>query len=260
MFRTLVLAYGLTCYLVFFFTFLYSIGFVGNLYVQKSIDSGEASGWIQSVVIDVLLLALFAVQHSVMARPAFKTWWTRWVPRPMERSTYVLFSSLVLVLLFWQWRPLTGVVWQVDNEFVRMAILGMFWLGWVIVLVSTFLINHFDLFGLRQTWLYLRGRDAVDSGFVTPLFYRLVRHPIMLGFIIAFWATPRMTTGHLLFAAVTTAYILVALRLEERDLLNAHGATYADYRRQVPMILPFVRRSASRHAARGEVTEPGHEQ
>jgi methanethiol S-methyltransferase len=248
--RILAVAYGTVSYIIFFVTFLYAIGFVGNLVVPKSIDSGEPAGSLLSaLLINVVLMSVFALQHSIMARPEFKAWWTTIVPKPVERSTYVLLSSLALLLLFWQWRPMTGVVWSVENAVGKYLLYALFFLGFAIVLTSTYLINHFDLFGLRQVYLYGRGREYTQLNFGTPFLYKIVRHPLMLGFIVAFWSTPVMTYGHMLFAAVTTVYMLVAIQLEERDLINAHGDSYENYRRQVPMIVPLPKPGAARQAA-----------
>ncbi len=235
--KALSLSYGLACYLIFLGTFLYAVGFVGNLVVPKSIDSGVVGPVSEAVAADVLLLGLFAVQHSVMARPAFKRWWTRFVPPHVERSTYVLATSVVLILLFWQWRPLPGVVWEVEHA-TAAVLWVLFGVGWVLVLISTFLIDHFDLFGLRQVLAYASGQPHIPPPFRTPALYNVVRHPIMLGFLIAFWATPTMTWGHLLFAGMTTAYIFVGVFFEERDLKNALGGNYEEYRRRVGMIVP----------------------
>jgi len=239
--RIAVFAYGVLAYACFFATFLYAIGFIGGFAVPRAIDGAVEGPLAVALAVDVLLLALFAVQHSVMARPAFKRWWTRIVPEPAERSTYVLASSAALILLFWQWRPIGGVVWQVESPLGQAILYGLFAAGWLTILVSTFLINHFDLFGLRQVWLYLRGRAYQPLGFVTPGPYRHVRHPLYVGWLLAFWATPTMTAAHLLFAVMTTAYILVAIQLEERDLVEVHGERYAAYRRSVPMLLPRLR-------------------
>jgi methanethiol S-methyltransferase len=255
MHRIGVFVYGVVSYAAFFATFLYAIGFIGGFGVPRSIDSAAEGAPGTAVLVDVLLLAVFALQHSVMARPAFKRWWTRIVPEPAERSTYVLASSLALLLLFWQWRPIGGVVWQVENSLGQAVLYGLFAAGWLTVLVTTFLINHFDLFGLRQVWFHLQGEPYRPLGFVTPGPYRHVRHPLYVGWLLAFWATPTMTAAHLLFAVMTTAYILVAIRLEERDLGDVYGEKYASYRRTVPMLVPRVRlsQSAATEAARTEV-------
>jgi protein-S-isoprenylcysteine O-methyltransferase Ste14 len=235
--------YGLVAYFAFFGTILYAIGFVMGLVVPKTIDTGAASSTTQAVVVDLLLMSLFAVQHSVMARRQFKEWWTQYVPKSVERSTYVLLASLTLMLLFWQWQPLPAIVWQIEDPDVAVAIAAVSLVGWVIVFTSTFLINHFELFGLHQVANNLTGRAMSAPRFRTPLYYKFVRHPIYLGFIIAFWAAPTMTVGHLLFAAVTTAYIFVGILLEERDLIDLFGDDYRRYRERVSMLLPW-RKSA----------------
>lgn len=245
-------AYGVAAYVLFLATFLYAIGFVTNLFVPKSIDRGGAAPLEQALLVNGALLALFAIQHSVMARPAFKAWWIRFVPSPIERSTYVVCASLVLLLLFWQWLPIPTLVW--DAQGVLGTILqSLGWLGWLTVLLSTFMIDHFDLFGLRQVVLHARGVAYRPLDFHTRALYRVVRHPIMLGFLVAFWATPRMTLGHLLFALATTAYVLIAIRLEERDLVRFHGAEYEQYRSRVSMLIPRTphKRAAVPRAASG---------
>src|SRR5262245_31072747 len=241
--RVIALLYGLIAYLVFAATIIYSIGFVTGLVVPKTIDSGLAGPPMQAIIINLLLMSLFAIQHSVMARPRFKKWWTRIVPPTVERSTFVLFSSLALAFLFWQWQPIPVVVWQVTNPQVAASLLGLSLFGWVFVFVSTFLINHFELFGLHQVANNLVGRPMPAMRFKTPVLYKVVRHPIYLGFIIAFWAAPTMTVGHLLFAAVTTAYIFAGIFLEERDLVGLFGDEYRHYRQRVSMLIPW-RRSA----------------
>ena len=244
--RLLVFVYGVAAYGAFFVTYLYAIGFVGNVLVPKALDSAPTAPFATALAINLGLLTLFAIQHSVMARPWFKRRLLQLIPQAAERPTYVLASSLALILLFWQWSPLGGVVWDIQSPAWRAVTLAVFASGWLLVLVTTFLINHFDLFGLRQVWLHLRGRDYTPLHFVTPGPYRLVRHPLYLGWLLAFWAAPTMTVTHLLFAMVTTAYILVAIQLEERDLIDAHPE-YASYRRRVPMILPLgTKREPSR--------------
>ena len=237
--RLLVFLYGLVAYVGFLGVFLYAIGFVGNFLVPKTIDSGSPGSIAQALLINTILLGIFAVQHSVMARPGFKKWWTRIVPEPIERSTYVLISNLLFVLLFWQWRPITTTIWQVETPAGQMFLYGLFAFGWLLVLVTSFLINHFDLFGLRQVTLCLIGRSYKPLQFRTTAFYKYMRHPLLLGWMIAFWATPTMTAGHLLFAALTTAYMLIAIPLEERDLESIHGEVYGRYREEVPMLVPW---------------------
>jgi protein-S-isoprenylcysteine O-methyltransferase Ste14 len=241
MIRMACVAYGVIAYAVFLASFLYAVGFVGNWAVPKAIDAPEVSGPLASLLVNALLLGLFAIQHSVMARPGFKALWTKIVPRSIERSTYVLISSLLLFLIFWQWRPMTAIVWDVADSPMRTALQALHWTGWLIALLSTFMISHWDLFGLRQVFLHLRGRAYSPLAFRTSALYALVRHPLMLGFIIAFWATPTMSQGHLLFAAATTAYILIALQFEERDLVHAIGNAYVEYKKRVPMLLPWPR-------------------
>jgi len=231
--------YGVVCYVVFLGSFLYAICFVGNVVVPKTIDSGLSAAPAEALLIDLLLLGAFAIQHSVMARPAFKAVWTKIVPHSIERSTYVLFSSLLLALICWQCRPIPSTVWDATASPVLADLLiGLFWLGWLILLLATFMINHFDLFGLRQVYLRMRSVEYSPPRFTQRALYRIVRHPIMLGFLIAFWATPRMSLGHLIFAAATTGYILVGIALEERDLAQAHPEQYQAYRSQVPMLIP----------------------
>ncbi len=243
--RFAVLAYGLVCYVMFVGVFAYAIGFLNNLFVPRSMDVGPQTPLGMAVAINAALLGLFAVQHSVMARPAFKRWWTRFVPVPIERSTYVLFSNVAMILMFWQWRPIAGTVWHFDDPVVRGILLGIYGLGVVTVFVSTCLISHFDLFGLRQVWLHFRGKPYTRVDFRMPGPYRLVRHPLYVGWILTFWAAPTMTVAHLVFAVATTAYILVAIQLEERDLVDEHGESYASYRSSVPMLMPRLRRTAN---------------
>lgn len=237
--RTAALIYGITAYLIAMVSLVYAIGFVGDLWVPKSIDSGASVPIAEAVAVDLLLLGLFAVQHSVMARQGFKARWSAVLPQPIERSTYVLLSGLLLLLLFWQWRPIAGEVWRVDNPIGASVLHALFFIGWGIVVASTFLIDHADLFGLKQVAEYWLAKRVHAHEFRTPLFYKFVRHPIYFGFLLAFWATPVMTTGHLLFAVATTAYILIGVRLEERDLVANFGDAYRSYRTRVPMLLPW---------------------
>ncbi|OBK64641.1 hypothetical protein A5653_22890 [Mycobacterium colombiense] len=240
--RYLTVGYGAAAYLLFLAVFLYLVAFVGNFWVPRTVDHGISAPIGQAVLVNMLLLGLFGLQHSVMARPGFKARWTRLVPPSIERSTYVMLSNVVLVLLYWQWRTMPAVIWDVELPAGRLALWTLFGLGWVIALASTFMINHFDLFGLRQVYLAARAKPYTDLEFHVRFFYRLVRHPLMLGFIIAFWAAPTMTAGHLLFSIVMTGYILVATRIEERDLVAALGDDYRNYRREVPALLPLGRR------------------
>jgi methanethiol S-methyltransferase len=240
--RLTIFLYGVVCYVVFFATFLYAIGFIGNFGVPRTLDSAPAMGFVPALLIDLGLLGLFALQHSVMARPAFKRWFTRVVPEPAERSTYVLASSLALIAMFALWQPLGGSVWAVEDATLRGVIWGAFAFGWLLVLVSTFLINHFDLFGLRQVWLQLLGRPYTHLTFGTPGPYKLVRHPLYVGWLFVFWSTPTMTVSHLVFAIATTAYILIAIQFEEHDLVDHFGPTYSEYKKRVPMLIPSLRK------------------
>jgi protein-S-isoprenylcysteine O-methyltransferase Ste14 len=241
--RFIAFLYGLASYVAFFVTILYAIGFVSGLVVPKTIDTGAVVPITEAFIVNLLLMSVFAVQHSVMARKQFKQWWTRFVPKSVERSTYVLFSSLALILLFWQWRPIPTVVWQITDPQIAMAVTGVSFVGWLIVFTSTFLINHFELFGLHQVANNLAGRSMPAPRFRTPMYYQFVRHPIYLGFIIAFWAAPTMTDGHLMFAAVTTAYIFVGIMLEEHDLVDLFGDEYRHYKARVSILVPW-RKSA----------------
>lgn len=255
--RVLILLYALVSYALFTVSFLYALGFVGNYVVPKSIDKsidvGSPANLGEAIVVNLLLMSLFAIQHSVMARPAFKQWSAKFLPAACQRSTYVLLSSLILLLLFWQWRPIPTPIWQTSG-LAAWLLTGVHWLGWLIAFASTHMIDHFDLFGLRQAFFALRGADMPGQSFRTPLLYKIVRHPLMLGFLLAFWATPEMTAGHLLFALANTAYILIALRFEERDLIAEFGATYQQYRQRVPMLVPrlFMRRQTENRRPVGE--------
>jgi protein-S-isoprenylcysteine O-methyltransferase Ste14 len=254
--RVGIFAYGVVSYVIFFATFLYAIGFVGGFGVPRTIDGPLEGSLAGALAVDLGLLTLFALQHSVMARRGFKQWLTRFVPEPAERSTYVLASSVALLLLFWQWRPIGGVVWNVESAVGQAIAYGIFAIGWATILVCTFLLNHFDLFGLRQVWLALLDRPYTPVRFAMPGPYKVVRHPLYVGWLLAFWATPTMTATHLLFAVVTTAYILVAIQLEERDLVAAHGESYAAYRRRVPMLVPRLPRSEQQPAPSPRTANP----
>jgi methanethiol S-methyltransferase len=238
--KAIALVYGVVCYVMFLIVILYTIGFVEDLVVSKTIDSGETAANLGSVVTDLMLLGIFAIQHSVMARQEFKVWWTQFVPRSVERSTYVLFANLAVILLLWKWQPLPAVVWSVENPAFAQLLVILSFAGWATVFLSTFLINHFDLFGLKQVIDNISGHIAREQKFYTPFLYKFVRHPLYLGFLIAFWATPLMTMGHLLFAVATTAYIFIGIALEERDLIAHFGDTYLDYRARVSMIVPML--------------------
>ena len=237
--RIVFFVYGVVCYLVFLAAFLYAIGFTGNIIVSKSIDNGYQGGTGAVLIVNLLLLSLFAVQHSVMARQEFKRWWTKFVPKPIERSTYVLFSSIALIVIFYFWRPMPAVIWNSGNTLLTPVLTALYFFGWFVVLTGTYLINHFNLFGLQQVYLNLKKQELQYPKFVTPFYYKFVRHPLMLGFIIAFWAAPVMTVGHLLFAIATTGYILIAIQLEEKDLVAFHGEAYKRYQREVSQIIPM---------------------
>lgn len=242
--KIIVFIYGILSYIIFLISFLYAIGFVGNLWVPKGIDSGSETDFTTALLINIGLLSLFAVQHSVMARPAFKAWWVQHIGKAAERSTYILLTSLALLLIFWKWQPMNAIIWDLQNSALTLVMQVLFWMGWGIVLLSTFMISHFELFGLTQIVDNLKDKVTKSPKFQTNYLYKIVRHPIMLGFLIAFWATPTMTAGHLLFAAVTTTYILVAVKfLEEKDLRKALGAKYEAYQKEVPMLIPFTKRS-----------------
>ena len=237
--RLATLLYGIASYAIALASLVYAIGFVGNLWVPKSIDTGVAAPFGVALLVNVLLLGLFAIQHSLMARPAFKAWWTSIIPQPIERSTYVLLSGLILWLLFWQWRPMTDIIWRVDSELLSTLLWIIFFAGWAIVVGSTFLISHTDLFGLRQVYDHWSNSDTEAPAFKTPLLYKIVRHPIYFGMLLAFWATPVMTVGHLLFALATTGYIVIGALLEERDLVTAFGEAYKEYQNRVSMLIPW---------------------
>lgn len=240
--KVLYLLYGVISYFAFFGTILYAIGFIGNFVVPKTIDGAAVVSTGKAILINASLLFLFALQHSIMARPAFKRWWVKYVPEPLERSTYVLFASLCLMLMIWQWQPIGGVIWSVQNETIKKVLFIISLLGWGIVFISTFLINHFDLFGLRQVWLYFKGVPYKPLPFRQPFFYKFVRHPLYFGFLVAFWSASTMTITHLLFAILTTGYILTAIQFEEKDLVSVFGEKYKSYKKKAPMIIPFSKK------------------
>ena len=240
--KSIAFAYGLFAYIIFLIAFLYAIGFVGNFVVPKSIDTGADTNFAQALLINALLLSIFVIQHSIMARPAFKKWFTTIISPAIERSTFVLLTSLILLFIFWQWQPIKTVIWKTDNEILTNILLGVFYFGWVVVLLSTFMINHFELFGLKQIFDNLKNRQPQPHVLQVNFFYKIVRHPIMLGFIIAFWATPLMTLGHLIFAIMTTIYIILSVKyLEEKDLRHYLGKGYEEYQEKVPMLIPFTK-------------------
>lgn len=237
--RIAFLAYGVVAYIGFLVAILYAMGFVANLFVPTTIDGDATTAAGTAALINVVLLGIFAVQHTIMARPSFKRWWTQFVPKTIERSTFVLVTNLLFYALFWQWRPISDVIWKIDQPAVAIFLQAFSWIGWGIVFLSTFLIDHFELFGLKQVWLNYTQKEARSATFYTPLLYQYVRHPLMLGFIIAFWSTPVMTAGHLLFAGLTTAYIFIGIQFEERDLIAAHGEDYIEYKKRTSMIIPL---------------------
>ncbi len=239
--RILSFVYGLICYLVFFVTFLYLILFIGDLYVPKTINSGPAGSWVPALLINVGLIGLFGLQHTLMARKSFKEWWTRFVPKPVERSTYVLFSSIALIVIFWLWQPLPATIWQVETAWASLLLKWGFWLGWLILFLSTWMIDHFNLFGVKQVWNYMRENEQNPPKFMEPGFYKYVRHPLMLGFLIAFWSIPHMTAGHLVFSSGMTFYIFVGVHFEEKAMIRRFGEDYKEYRQRVPKFLPGLK-------------------
>ncbi len=251
--RVTAFVYGATCYAISLVTFAYMFCFIGNIWLTKSIDSGAQGSFLQALAVNVLLIAVFGLQHTVMARPGFKAIWTRIVPSSVERSTYLLFSCAAVLLMFWKWQPMGGVIWNVESSTGKVLLNALYVVGWATVLLATFLINHFDLFGLRQVWLRLLGRPYTGLVFRTPALYRVVRHPLYVGWLMVFWAAPKMTAAHLVFAVATSAYILIAIRYEERDLVKLHPE-YAEYRRQVPMLVPNGSSVRLERTAGGRVT------